>query len=120
MLTMRAALTAVVLCALPAGGQAVRATIAVAPAGAPRLWEQRVTVGRQTLVSRFCLDDASTRRLAALAAARQRAAGAQPAGKVTVESGWRGACPASLKPGEMTGPDGRRFTIADLTRGAVP
>ena len=129
MLGMRAAINVALASPRPAacgriaqGGESARVTIE----GAGRLLEQRVAIGGETRVTRLCLDPATETLLADLARRQTMGAGSSKVGAslgprgATVQSRWLGGCPAGLKPGEMIGPDGRRYAIAELARPPRP
>ena len=121
-------LTVVLLaaCERPGVQETARARIGPADSAArtPELLEQRVTVDHRTRISRLCLDEDAKRLLAdytrrANAAGGSLATAAPAAPEPIVTSAWRGPCPSGLSPGQMIGPDGRQFQIADLLRSAV-
>ncbi|HEY5105376.1 MAG TPA: hypothetical protein VII73_01245 [Caulobacteraceae bacterium] len=110
---------AVTACQPPAAkGDSARITIA---SSEPRLLEQQVAVGRDRRVTRLCVDDSTEALFTDFArnhgATGARAARSIPTQPVNVRSRWLGPCPANLKAGQMIGPDGRRFEVAQLLRG---
>jgi len=42
-----------------------------------------------------------------------------PAGNAVIDAKWSGACPADMKPGDVTLPDGRKINMRNMAAGAM-
>ncbi len=98
-------------------GDSTRVTIA---SGTPRLLEQQVAIGRERRVTRLCVDDSTETLFTNFskhhAVPRPRVARTAQTTRINVRSRWLGPCPANLSAGQMIGPDGRHFEVAELLR----